>query len=99
MAGEPLGRHLVRGAVGFGALAGAIALVPLIGVAGLVLAQVTNSFGGFQVPSQNGFRLILAIGCGASLLALAIAAFLPRHTPPVGRPAVVPEALEADPVG
>ena len=40
MAGEPLGRHLVRGAVGFGALAGAIALVPLIGVAGLVLAPV-----------------------------------------------------------
>jgi MFS family permease len=68
-------------------------------VAGLVLAQVTISFGGFQVPSQNGFRLILAIGCGASLLALLIAAFLPKHTPPVAQPAVVPGALEADPVG
>ncbi|MEU6748238.1 hypothetical protein ABZ914_18645 [Spirillospora sp. NPDC046719] len=40
MSGEPLGRHLVRGAVGFGALAGAVALVPLIGIAGLVLAPV-----------------------------------------------------------
>ncbi|WP_433152242.1 hypothetical protein ACQPZ8_17005 [Actinomadura nitritigenes] len=40
MAGEPLGRHLLRGAVGFGALAGAFALVPLIGIAGLVLAPV-----------------------------------------------------------
>jgi hypothetical protein len=40
MAGEPLGRHLLRGAVGFGALAGAIALVPLIGPVGLVLAPV-----------------------------------------------------------
>jgi MFS family permease len=67
-------------------------------VAGLVLAQVTISFGGFQVPSQNGFRLILAIGCGASLLALAIAAFLPKHTPPVAQAAAVPGALEADPV-
>ncbi|QKG20391.1 hypothetical protein [Actinomadura verrucosospora] len=40
MSGEPLGRHLVRGAVGFGALAGAVALVPVIGLAGLLLAPV-----------------------------------------------------------
>jgi hypothetical protein len=44
MAGEfasaSLGRHLVRGAVGFGALAGAVALVPVVGIAALVLAPV-----------------------------------------------------------
>ncbi|MBO2457162.1 hypothetical protein [Actinomadura violacea] len=39
MNGE-LGRHLARGAVGFGALAGAVALVPVVGLAGLVLAPV-----------------------------------------------------------
>ncbi|MDL4821151.1 hypothetical protein [Actinomadura opuntiae] len=33
MTGESLGRHLVRGAVGFGALAGAVALVPVVGLA------------------------------------------------------------------
>ncbi|MFB4295399.1 hypothetical protein [Actinomadura sp. NTSP31] len=40
MADESLGRHLVRGVVGFGALAGAVALVPVIGFASLVLVLV-----------------------------------------------------------
>jgi hypothetical protein len=40
MNAEPLGRHLLRGAVGFGALAGAVALVPAVGIAGLVLMPV-----------------------------------------------------------
>ncbi|MEU9017854.1 hypothetical protein [Actinomadura sp. NPDC048394] len=40
MTDESLGRHLLRGAVGFGALAGAVALVPLVGPVGLLLAPV-----------------------------------------------------------
>ncbi|MDQ0383179.1 MFS transporter [Amycolatopsis thermophila] len=46
-------------------------------VAGVVLAQMTVSLGPVSVPSQNGFRVVLAIGAGAALVALLVAAFLP----------------------
>jgi MFS family permease len=54
-------------------------------VAGVVLAQMTvsNELGTF--PSQAGFRVILAIGAAAALVALAIAVFLPGRTPRPGR--------------
>ncbi|WP_181958507.1 MFS transporter [Nonomuraea diastatica] len=48
-------------------------------VAGVVLAQPTVTFGALTVPSENGFRLVMAIGSGAVLVALMIAAFLPGH--------------------
>ncbi|MFF1478495.1 hypothetical protein ACFVYD_13135 [Streptomyces sp. NPDC058301] len=35
-----LPRHLARGAVGFGALAGSLALLPVVGLASLLLAPV-----------------------------------------------------------
>jgi hypothetical protein len=35
-----------------------------------------------ELPSQNGFRLVLAMGSAAALIALAVAAFLPRHSVP-----------------
>lgn len=46
-------------------------------VAGVVLAQMTISFGPATLPSQGGFRLVLVIGAGAALVALGIATFLP----------------------
>ncbi|MET0134445.1 MAG: MFS transporter [Kibdelosporangium sp.] len=49
-------------------------------VTGLILAHLTISLGAATVPSQNGFRIVLAIGSGAALLALVIMAFLPKHT-------------------
>ena len=49
-------------------------------VAGVILAHMTIDFGGVDLPSQDAFRLIMAIAAGAALVALAIAAFLPRHT-------------------
>jgi hypothetical protein len=52
-------------------------------VAGAVLAQLTVQFGGTHLPSQNAFRVIMAIGAAAALVAAAIAALLP------GRPAAV----------
>jgi hypothetical protein len=39
-ASTSLTRHLVRGAIGFGALAGAVALLPVIGPASLMLVPV-----------------------------------------------------------
>ncbi|MFD1829940.1 MFS transporter [Streptomyces desertarenae] len=48
-------------------------------VAGLILAGVTMTFGGHQLPSQDAFRIILAIGAVAALVAMTLAAFLPRQ--------------------
>lgn len=39
-ASTSLPRHLIRGAVGFGALIGAVALIPFIGLVSLVLAPI-----------------------------------------------------------
>lgn len=39
-ASTSLPRHLIRGAVGFGALVGSIALIPLVGFLSLLLAPV-----------------------------------------------------------
>jgi MFS family permease len=50
--------------------------------AGLVLARLTVRFGPVELPSQNGFRLVLGMGSAAALIALAVAAFLPRHSVP-----------------
>lgn len=46
-------------------------------VAGVILAQLTITIGTATVPSPDGFRIVLAIGAGAALVALAIASFLP----------------------
>jgi MFS family permease len=49
-------------------------------IAGVILAHMTTTFGTTALPSQNGFKVIMAIGCGAALASLALAAFLPRHS-------------------
>jgi EmrB/QacA subfamily drug resistance transporter len=46
-------------------------------VAGVILSHLTISLGTAAVPSQDGFRLIMGLGSGAALAALAIAAFIP----------------------
>ncbi|WP_067964202.1 MFS transporter [Nocardiopsis trehalosi] len=51
-------------------------------VAGVVLAQMTIPLGGTEVPAEEGFRLVMAVGAGAALVALAIAAFLPTPRRP-----------------
>ncbi|MFF7766657.1 MFS transporter [Streptomyces massasporeus] len=48
-------------------------------VAGVILAQMTTDFGGTPLPSQDGFKVVLAIGAGAALLAFAVASFIPRQ--------------------
>ncbi|MGW2717887.1 MFS transporter [Streptomyces sp. NPDC001492] len=48
-------------------------------VAGVVLSQMTIGLGGTLLPSENGFKTVLAIGGGAALLAFAVASFIPRH--------------------
>ncbi|MFE6487599.1 MFS transporter, partial [Streptomyces sp. NPDC057757] len=46
-------------------------------VIGVVLAQMTTDFGGFALPSENGFRVAMLIGCGVGLGASILAFFIP----------------------
>ncbi|MER5887936.1 MFS transporter [Streptomyces sp. NPDC001941] len=50
-------------------------------VAGVILAQLTIAFGPVRLPSQNGFRTVMAVGAGAALLAALAASFIPRQRP------------------
>lgn len=50
-------------------------------LAGVILAQMTVTLGSVSVLSQNGFRVILAIGAGAALAAFTITAFIPSRRP------------------
>ena len=53
-------------------------------VAGVVLAQLTVPLGSVTLPSQTGFRVVMAIAAGAAVLALTFAAFLPGRAPSSG---------------
>ncbi len=84
---------LIMGAVPAGETAAANSLNTLMrsvgtsvasAIAGVILAQLTISLGGFAVPSENAFRVVMAIGGGAALVAFVIASFLPRHQPGAG---------------
>ncbi|MFF7221630.1 MFS transporter [Streptomyces massasporeus] len=48
-------------------------------LAGVILAQLTTDFGGHALPSENGFKSVMALGAGAAVLAFALASFLPRR--------------------
>ncbi|MEU9243622.1 MFS transporter [Streptomyces sp. NPDC048385] len=50
-------------------------------VAGVILAQLTTVFGTARIPSENGFKVVMAAGSGAAVLALLVAAFIPRRKP------------------
>ncbi|WP_326725102.1 MFS transporter [Streptomyces sp. NBC_00243] len=46
-------------------------------VIGVVLAQMTTDFGGYALPSEDGFRVAMLIGCGVGLGAAILAFFIP----------------------
>ncbi|MEU6349157.1 MFS transporter [Streptomyces sp. NPDC047072] len=48
-------------------------------LAGVILAQMTTDFGGTALPSENGFKVVMAIGAGAALLAFVVATFIPNR--------------------
>lgn len=48
---------------------------------GTLLATITQSFEGMQLPTEGAFQLTFVIGLGAALLSAAIASLIPRHTP------------------
>ncbi|MFE3854879.1 MFS transporter [Streptomyces griseorubiginosus] len=63
-------------------------------IAGVVLAQMTIDLGGYALPSENGFKTVMAIGAGAALLAFAIASFIPRPHAATTAAAPAPAAEE-----
>ncbi|MFI2611585.1 MFS transporter [Kitasatospora sp. NPDC018619] len=68
-------------------------------VVGVVLSQMTVTLGGHTLPSEGGFRVGLAIGCGVALIAAAVAAAIPA--PPAAQLRSVPvgEAAGAEEAG
>ncbi|MCT9080611.1 MFS transporter [Streptomyces fulvoviolaceus] len=62
-------------------------------LAGVILAQMTTDFGGTALPAENAFKVIMAIGAGAALLAFLLASFIPR------RREAAPEAVADSPAG
>ncbi|MFF4112790.1 MFS transporter [Streptomyces sp. NPDC001714] len=69
-------------------------------VAGVILAQMTTVLGTSTVPSENGFKVVMAAGSGAAVLALLVAAFIPRRKPASeagGAPPAVAEPVPAVP--
>ena len=65
-------------------------------ISGLLLAQLTTSVGGLTVPSEDAFLLVMVLGAGAAVVALAIAAFIPRRPAP-DSPLAAPVRLSLDP--
>ncbi|MEV5487709.1 MFS transporter [Streptomyces bobili] len=66
-------------------------------VAGVILAQMTTEYGGFALPAENGFKVVMAIGAGAALAAFLLAGFIPGRGAAVVA-AAPEEAQEAVPV-
>ncbi|MFF8192453.1 MFS transporter [Streptomyces bobili] len=66
-------------------------------VAGVILAQMTTEYGGFALPAENGFKVVMAIGAGAALAAFLLATFIPKRGAAVTA-AAPEEAQEAMPV-
>ncbi|MER6221847.1 MFS transporter [Streptomyces sp900105755] len=62
-------------------------------VAGVILAQMTTVLGTATVPSENGFKVVMAAGSGAAVLALLVAAFIPRRKQAPARSEAVPPAV------
>ncbi|MCX5059086.1 MULTISPECIES: MFS transporter [Streptomyces] len=54
-------------------------------VAAVILSQMTTTVGSVSLPSENGFKTVMAVGAGAGLLACVLASFIPRHRPATAR--------------
>lgn len=62
-------------------------------VIGVILAQMTITMGSTELPSQAGFRATMAIAAGSAVVALVVAAFLPRF---VGVHSAAAESVAVD---
>jgi MFS family permease len=63
-------------------------------VIGVVLAQMTTDFGGLALPSEDGFRAAMLIGCGVGVAAAVVAFLIPT-----GRAAAGAQGAAAPAIG
>ncbi|OQR62048.1 MFS transporter [Streptomyces maremycinicus] len=67
-------------------------------VAGVLLARLTTTFDGTALPSENGFKVVMAVGSGVALLAFVVAAFIPgRRTADTAASAAGPAPADPAP--
>jgi hypothetical protein len=64
-------------ATGFNSLMRSLGTTTSAAVVGVVLAQMGQDLQGHNVPTIGGFLASLGIGCGAALVAAAVAAAIP----------------------
>ncbi|WP_407701464.1 MFS transporter [Thermomonospora echinospora] len=62
---------------GFNTLMRSIGTAVSAAVVGVVLAQMTTTLGGYTLPSEDGFRAGMLIGCGVAFLAALITLAIP----------------------
>ncbi|MEU8862088.1 MFS transporter [Streptomyces umbrinus] len=65
-------------ATSFNALMRAIGNTVASAVAGAIIANMTISFHGARLPSENGLRVVVAIGVAAAAAAFTVALLIPR---------------------
>ncbi|GAA3878768.1 hypothetical protein GCM10022227_40450 [Streptomyces sedi] len=70
-------RSMTASANSFNTLMRSVGTSVAAAVVGVVLAQMTTEFGGFPLPSENGFRVAMMIGAGVALVAAAVATLIP----------------------
>ena len=51
-------------------------------IAGVIIANMTMSLGSATLPSEDGFRIVMALAAGSAIIALVITAFLPKFRAP-----------------
>ncbi len=95
MAAVPV--HETAAANSFNTLVRSIGSSVSSAVAGAILAGSAVMLGGTSVPSEDGFRLILGLASGTALVALVIAAFLPRSSERTAVPETLPAQVVTEP--
>lgn len=65
---------------GFNALARSLGTSTASAMIGLVLGQMTMQFAGRNFPSEDGIRVVFAVGAAAAAVAVAVAHLIPRDT-------------------
>lgn len=75
--------HETGAANGLNTLMRSIGMSTSSAVVGVILAHRTTPFGTVAVPNLDGFRTAFLVSCGAAVLGLVIALFLPARRPAV----------------
>jgi MFS family permease len=65
-------------------------------IVGVILAQMTISSGGFDVPSADAFKVTMLLAAGTALLAFVFTAFVPRFGAPPSPAELPSEATDIE---